>query len=66
MTEPKRMSLDEVIKLAWSGTIQNTYGMTWDEFAAYLEAHDGEMPPIKGGPFAGLPACWPHLHCTHP
>lgn len=56
----------ELIKMIYEPRIQADYGMTFEEFDAYVNEHDGELPPLKdAGPFTGIAACWPHTHCSH-
>jgi hypothetical protein len=57
--------LDAMIAAIYSPQIERDYGMTWDEFGAHVDAHGGELPPLKDSPFGDMPACWPHLFCTH-
>lgn len=61
-----KTTVGALLRVAYEPQIQSTYGMSFDEFGAYVKAHDGELPPLKDGLFAGLPACWPHFHCDHP
>jgi hypothetical protein len=62
-TEPT--PLGTLIRAAYGPQIEATYGMTFDEFGDYVKESGGELPPLKDGLFAGMPACWPHLHCSH-
>lgn len=59
------IKVGELIKTIYEPRIQADYGMTFDEFDAYVREHDGELPPLKDDGPLGVPACWPHFHCSH-